>query len=236
MREMCRFVISILVLSSAAAAPVQTAAVTEMLDLFQALRTSQYYYWKHVGCYLRPVHGAREGTQRGRPTARRALQSMWIPFSAFSHQLTRHGTAKRVLVRGGILPGGPTNRRCGSRRFSGGAARRHPLPGDHHWPHRVFAWGIVADSERTVISPAGAESYPPGSRATAAPLRPRSSPRPTPSRTAWRASRYNTFRPAGREDISRGMAAADRRTDRACRSGNCSKYEPTRTAHSHSAA
>jgi hypothetical protein len=45
---MCRFVISILVLSTATAAPVQTPAVTKMLNLFQALRTSQYHNSEHV--------------------------------------------------------------------------------------------------------------------------------------------------------------------------------------------
>jgi|SRR5271157_1059857 len=38
---MCAFLIGILVLSTAAAAPVQSPAVTKMLNLFQALQTSQ---------------------------------------------------------------------------------------------------------------------------------------------------------------------------------------------------
>ena len=45
---MCRFVIGILVLFTAAAAPVQTPAVTKMLNLFQALQTSQYHNSQHV--------------------------------------------------------------------------------------------------------------------------------------------------------------------------------------------
>jgi hypothetical protein len=43
---MCRLVIGILVLSTAAAAPVQTPTVTKMLNLFQALQT------KHVSFSL----------------------------------------------------------------------------------------------------------------------------------------------------------------------------------------
>jgi hypothetical protein len=46
---MCRFVIGILVLSTAAAAPAQTPAVTKMLNLFQALQTSQYHNSQRVG-------------------------------------------------------------------------------------------------------------------------------------------------------------------------------------------
>jgi N-acyl-L-homoserine lactone synthetase len=42
MWEMCRFVISIVLLSTAAAAPVQPPAATKMLNLFQALQTSQH--------------------------------------------------------------------------------------------------------------------------------------------------------------------------------------------------
>jgi hypothetical protein len=45
---MCRFVIGILVLSTAAAAPAQTPAVTKMLNLFQALQTSQYHNSQRV--------------------------------------------------------------------------------------------------------------------------------------------------------------------------------------------
>ena len=48
MWEMRRLAISILVLSAAAAAPVQTPAVTKMLDLFQALQKSQYHNSQHV--------------------------------------------------------------------------------------------------------------------------------------------------------------------------------------------
>jgi hypothetical protein len=45
---MRRFVIAILVLSTAAAAPVQTPPVTKMLNLFQALQASQDHTSKHV--------------------------------------------------------------------------------------------------------------------------------------------------------------------------------------------
>jgi hypothetical protein len=48
MWEMCRLVISIVVLSTAAAAPVQPPAVTKMLNLFQALQTSQYHNLQRV--------------------------------------------------------------------------------------------------------------------------------------------------------------------------------------------
>jgi hypothetical protein len=48
MWDMCRFAIGILVLSAAAAAPVQAPAVTKMLNLFQALQTSQHHNSKHV--------------------------------------------------------------------------------------------------------------------------------------------------------------------------------------------
>jgi hypothetical protein len=48
MWEMYRFVISIVVLSTAAAAPAQTPAVTKMLNLFQALQTSQYHNSQRV--------------------------------------------------------------------------------------------------------------------------------------------------------------------------------------------
>ena len=52
MWEMFRSVISILVLSAAAAAPVQTPAVIKMLDLFQALQASQNHDSKHVSFSL----------------------------------------------------------------------------------------------------------------------------------------------------------------------------------------
>ncbi|MGA3017508.1 MAG: hypothetical protein ABSF62_10350 [Bryobacteraceae bacterium] len=49
---MCRSVISLLVLFTAAAAPVQTPAVIKMLNLFQALQTSQYHDSKHVSFFF----------------------------------------------------------------------------------------------------------------------------------------------------------------------------------------
>ena len=52
MRKMCNFAIGILVLSTAAAAPVRTPAVVKMLDLFQALQASQSHNSKHVGFSL----------------------------------------------------------------------------------------------------------------------------------------------------------------------------------------
>jgi hypothetical protein len=52
MWEMCRFLISIVVLSATAAAPVQTPAVTKMLNLFQALQTSQDHNSQHVSFSL----------------------------------------------------------------------------------------------------------------------------------------------------------------------------------------
>ncbi len=52
MWEMRRFVISIVVLSTAAAAPVQTPAVTKMLNLFQALQASGDHNPQHVSFSL----------------------------------------------------------------------------------------------------------------------------------------------------------------------------------------
>ena len=49
---MRRFLISIVVLSAAAAAPVQTPAVTKILNLFQALQTSQDHNAQHVSFSL----------------------------------------------------------------------------------------------------------------------------------------------------------------------------------------
>ena len=43
MWDMYRFLIGILVLFTAGAAPVQSPAVTKMLNLFQALQNSQYH-------------------------------------------------------------------------------------------------------------------------------------------------------------------------------------------------
>jgi hypothetical protein len=49
---MYRFAIGIVLLFTAAAAPVQSPAVTKMLNLFQALQTSQQHGWRHVGFSL----------------------------------------------------------------------------------------------------------------------------------------------------------------------------------------
>jgi hypothetical protein len=48
MWEMCRFVIGIVVLSTAATAPAQPPGATKMLNLFQALQTSQYHNSQRV--------------------------------------------------------------------------------------------------------------------------------------------------------------------------------------------
>jgi hypothetical protein len=49
---MYRFVIGVLVLFTAGAAPVQSPAVTKMLNLFQALQNSQQHGWQRVGFSL----------------------------------------------------------------------------------------------------------------------------------------------------------------------------------------
>jgi hypothetical protein len=49
---MHRFLIGMVVLSATVAAPVQTPAVTKMLNLFQALQSSQYHNSQHVGFSL----------------------------------------------------------------------------------------------------------------------------------------------------------------------------------------
>jgi hypothetical protein len=49
---MYRFAIGIVLLFTAAAAPGQSPAVTKMLNLFQALQTSQQHGWQHVGFSL----------------------------------------------------------------------------------------------------------------------------------------------------------------------------------------